>query len=212
MSTLRLRFVEDWAEEFNFAGPRVKTSLVSWVLLLAGVCLLVATVGEWDEVQGEKQLALANLKRLQRAQRGMALTQKAVALAGRGNRMSGPSAVLSKDGYRQAAQLAQKFGFDWAAVWQGIEEQPSEDQVLVTGFSVNLAPLASREGASMPDVLIHAMVKDDDAALRWVSHMGAGAQLRIRETLPAPLSTPNGTYAYKVNLMIANPGLQAGRP
>lgn len=188
-----------WAAQLDFVGPRVRTSIWGWLLLLAGLAVLAVQVDDWLAVQADQAQAQGSLHRLARAQHQLKLAQQAREAAA--GKPSGQEARLSADGYQHAAQLAQWLGFDWAGVWQLVETQTSLDKVVVAGFSLDLNTLGSREGA-LPDLQLHALVTDDAAALQWASHMGPGAQLKSRETLPVSVITGHGAYAQKVDLVM----------
>lgn len=188
-----------WAVQLDFVGPRVRTSIWGWLLLLAGLSVLVVQVEDLLAVQTDQAQAQDTLHRLARAQHQLKLAQQAREASAR--KTAGQEARLSADGYQHAAQLAQWLGFDWAGVWSLVETQTSLDKVVVTGFSLDLNTLGSREGA-LPDLQLHALVTDDAAALQWAAHMGLGAQLKARDTLPAPVITGHGSYTHKVDLVM----------
>jgi hypothetical protein len=188
-----------WAEQLDFVGPRVRTSPWAWLVLAAGLSLLAVQADEFAHAQGEQSLAQENLRRLERAQHQAKLVQQAREVASK--RPASQEASLNADGYLHAAQLAQWLGFDWAGVWAKLESQASADKVVLTGFSLDLNTLGSREGV-YPELQLHALVTDDATALQWVAHMGPGAQLKAREALPAALATSHGNYAHKVDVVM----------
>lgn len=189
----------EWAAQLDFVGPRVRTSIWGWLLLLTGLSVLAMQADDLLAVQADQAQAQDSLHRLARAQHQLKLAQQARDAAAR--KPASQEARLSADGYQHAAQLAQWLGFDWAGVWGLVEMQTSLDKVVVTGFSLDLTTLGSREGA-LPDLQLHALVTDDAAALQWASHMGLGAQLKARETLPSPVITGHGNYTHKVDLVM----------
>lgn len=200
MMSMATRFrAPDWAAQLDFVGPRVRTSIWGWILLLAGLSVLAVYADDLLTVQADQAQAQDTLRRLARAQHQLKLVQQAREAAAR--KPAGQEARLSADGYQHAAQLAQWLGFDWAGVWGQVEAQASLDKVLVTGFSLDLNTLGSREGV-FPELQLHAVVMDDAAALQWASHMGLGAQLKARETLATPVITGHGTYTHKVDLVM----------
>jgi hypothetical protein len=188
-----------WADQLDFVGPRVRTSAWAWLVLVAGLSMLVAQADELEQAQSEQSLAQEGLRRLERAAHQASLAQQAREVANK--KPAGQEASLNADGYQHAAQLAQWLGFDWAGVWAKMESQAGADKVVLTGFSLDLNTLGSREGV-YPELQLHALVTDDATALQWVAHMGPGAQLKAREALPAALVTSHGNYAYKVDVVM----------
>jgi len=186
-----------WADQLDFVGPRVRTSPLSWLVLATGLSLLAVQADELAQAQSEQSQAQENLRRLERAQHQAKLAQQVHEVASK--RPAGQEASLNADGYQHAAQLAQWLGFDWAGVWAKLESQASADKVVLTGFSLDINTLGSREGV-YPELQLHALVTDDATALQWVARMGSGAQLKAREALPAALLTSHGSYAHKVDV------------
>jgi len=188
-----------WADQLDFIGPRVRTSAWGWLALLVGMSVLAVQLDDYAAAEAEHAQAQDNLRRLQRAQHQASLAHKALESAAR--KPEGLQATLTPDGYQHAAQLAQWLSYDWAGVWHLVESQASQDKALITGFSLDLGNLGSREGV-FPELQLRAVVLDDAAALQWASHMGPGAQLKARETLPAPVLTGHGNYTHKVDLVM----------
>ncbi|MGC4061264.1 MAG: hypothetical protein QM749_10640 [Aquabacterium sp.] len=185
----------DWADELDFAGPRVRTASWSWILLLAG---LTAAIWLWPMVtQADADAAQArlDLKRLQRAAHQQALAAKAAQMAqakGEGKTMD-----PSPEAMRHAAQLAQWLGYPWTQVLDQVEHAAQAEQAVMLSFSLDIGAVAAAPDA-VPEVRLSAAVRDDESALRWAQTLGSSAQLRGREKLGTPFMAASGQYDWRV--------------
>jgi len=191
----------DWADELDFVGPRVRTALWSWVLLLAG---LTGAAWVWPMVtQADADMAQAqlDLKRLQRAVHQHALEIKAAQAAqdpSAQDRGQAPGQTgLTPEAMRHAAELAQSLGYPWLKVITQVEQAAQAEKAVMLAFSLDIGNLATAADAQ-PEVRLLAAVRDDESALRWAQTLGSTAQLRGREKLSAPFTSPSGTYEWRV--------------
>lgn len=210
-----------WADELDFIGPRVRTSVVGWALLALGLVAVMHSADQVDRSEQALSEAQATLRRLARAGHQDALRQKvaaqALAPAGQGRRgreAGAPAMAASPDGaptltpagWQHAAQLALWLAYPWQATLDHVDEASVREHAVLTAFSLDLSTLGSAPGAG-PEWKLQAAVQSDVNALQWVQALGPQASLRSREALDAPFTTTRGTYAWRVDAQ-----LREGRP
>ena len=191
-----------WADELDFIGPRIRTAPWAWALLLAGLLASGWTGVQLSQVDGDMADAQQVLKRLQRAAhqqqvQAMATSQPKAQAAG--------AHGLSPDAARHAAQVAQWLAYPWVSTLQQVEMAAQAQQAVMLSFNLDLSTLAAQADA-VPDILVTAAIKDDDAALRWAQAQGPSAALRNRVRLATPFVTAAGSYEWRAEA--AMPGWQ----
>lgn len=183
-----------WADELDFVGPRVRTSVWAWILLLAGATTAAWVLPQVNQADADLSQAQHDLKRMQRAERQQVLAEQAPRVARDTNTPQAP--VLTPESARQAAQLAQWLAYPWMQVISQVEDAAQAESAVMLSFSLDISTLASK-GVVRPDVRLAAAVRDDASALRWAQSHGAGAQLLSREHLGASFATAAGAYEWR---------------
>ncbi|MDO9002197.1 MAG: hypothetical protein Q7V20_01945 [Aquabacterium sp.] len=183
-----------WADELDFAGPRVRTALWSWALLIMGVAACMAVAEQAQEATVAQAEAQAMLHRLERAKHQQTMARaapRAASAAGLPTRQK-----LDEASTRQAAQVAQWLAYPWSAVIGRVEQSALQEQAVLTGFSLDISSLGAKLDAR-PPVRLQAALRDDASALRWVAAHGDGAQMLGRSALSAPFEAMTGHYALR---------------
>lgn len=183
-----------WADELDFAGPRVRTALWSWALLIMGVAACMAVAEQAQEATVAQAEAQAMLHRLERAKHQQTMARaapRAASAAGLPARQK-----LDEASTRQAAQVAQWLAYPWSAVIERVEQSALQEQAVLTGFSLDISSLGAKLDAR-PPVRLQAALRDDASALRWVAAHGEGAQMLGRSALSAPFEAMTGRYALR---------------
>lgn len=191
----------NWPQELDFVGPRVRTSVWGWALLVVGVSLALHASDRMQAMGAEREAAQAQLKRLERQAHAQQIQvqaeQRGLPTAVAGAESAPQAPVLTGEAWRRAAQLALWLGYDWVAELDQVEQVSAEAHVVLTGWSMDLSPLGGATEAQ-PERVLQAAVQDDVSALAWLAQLGDAAQLRSRERLAAPFQTAWGTYAWRV--------------
>ncbi len=184
-----------WADELDFVGPRVRTALWSWALLIMGVaaCMAVAEQAQQATVaQAEAQAMLHRLERSKHQQTMARAAPRAASAAGLSTRQK-----LDEASTRQAAQVAQWLAYPWSAVIGRVEQSALQEQAVLTGFSLDISSLGAGKLDARPPIRLQAALRDDASALRWVAAHGEGAQMLGRSALSAPFEAMPGHYALR---------------
>lgn len=183
-----------WADELDFVGPRVRTALWSWALLIIGVAACMAVAESAQQTMAAQKEAEATLHRLERAKRQQTMARAAPRSAS----AAGPSTRQNLDeaSTRQALQVAQWLAYPWSEVITKVEQSAQQEQAVLTGFSLDISSLGAKLDAP-PPVRLQAALRDDASALRWVAAHGEGAQMLGRSALSAPFETMTGHYALR---------------
>ena len=183
-----------WADELDFAGPRVRTALWSWALLIMGLAACMAVAEQAQEATVAQSEAQAMLHRLERAKHQQTMARaapRAASAAGLSTRQK-----LDEASTRQAAQVAQWLAYPWSEVIGRVEQSALQEQAVLTGFSLDISSLGAKLDAR-PPVRLQAALRDDASALRWVAAHGEGAQMLGRSALSAPFEAMTGHYALR---------------
>lgn len=187
-----------WADELDFAGPRVRTAGWAWGLLAVGVWALVVVVDRGEQQEQSILDAQAQLKRLTLADRQWRLARAAsTPRAAAGANASGADAPpLSPAAWPEAATMAALLAYPWQAALDGVAARAADHQVVLTALALDLSawdPVL----APPPTMRVLAAVPSDDVALRWAAALPQG-QLKARSALAKPFSTAKASYALKV--------------
>lgn len=184
-----------WADALDFVGPRVRTALWSWAVLIMGVAGCMAVAEKAQQAMAAQTEAQATLHRLERAQHQQTMARAALRSA------SAPGHAkphnLDEASTRQALQVAQWLAYPWAEVIAKVEQSAQQEQAVLTGFSLDIGSVGAKLDAP-PPVRLQAALRDDVSALRWVAAHGEGAQMLGRSALSAPFETMTGPYALRV--------------
>lgn len=182
-----------WAEQLNFAGPRVATSVWGWALFVVGLCasLYAADVAQmWQHTLEAEQ---TSLMRLERAQHQRQLAQAATVSKVKPNSNWTPEALQSAYG------VARLLAYPWAKTLDQVELAALQEGALLLSLAVDQdKPLA--DVASPVAVRLSAAVLNDEAALNWAAAHGDGAQLLGRERLANPSPSPQGDYPWRADV------------
>jgi len=185
-----------WSEALDFVGPRVRTALWSWALLVLGMAACMAMAERAQALMATQDEAQASLRRLERArhQKTIALTAPRAASSASAPRTTGHT--LDDAALKQAARVSQLLAYPWPAVIGRLEQAAQGEHAVLTGFSLDINGLGGRPGA-LAQARLQAALPDDASALRWVAAHGEGAQLLGRDTLATPFDTAWGHYAIR---------------
>lgn len=189
-----------WAEALDFVGPRVRTALWSWALLVLGMAACMAVAEQAQTVLTAQEGTAATLRRLERARHQQTLAQapprSAASVASAASGAQAKAGALDDASLKQAARVAQLLAYPWPTVIGRMEQAAQREHAVLTGFSLDINSLAGRPDA-LDQARLQAAVPDDAAALRWVAAHGDGAQLLGRDTLATPFDTALGHYALR---------------
>ncbi|HEX5312080.1 hypothetical protein [Aquabacterium sp.] len=200
----RSAMAHDWARELDFVGPRVRTSVWGWALLVIGLCLALMAADQVQSVAQQQAQEEASLHRLQRAEHQQKLAQAPMRPASGASGAAG-GAAWSAEALRSAQGVVSKLAYPWAKVLDQVELAALHEQALLLALSVDLD--AAAVDATAATVRLSAAVLSDEDALRWADAHGAGAQLLARERLPSPAPSPQGDYPWRAEI-----SWQRGRP
>ncbi len=202
----------DWAEQLDFAGPRVRTAGWSWAVLGAGVLALLVVADQGEAQQQSTAEAQAQLKRLSKADRALRLEraakaevrgQKNQALAmGAAAAASAPEVPvppqLNDQTLSEAVAMATLMAYPWPEVLRDVSQRAMDHKVVLTAFSLDLSGWDA--GAQpVPAARLQAAVMSDEVALRWAADLPEG-QLKTRSSLQTPFTGPWGSFALKAEV------------
>jgi hypothetical protein len=181
-------------DALDFVGPRVRTAPWSWALLTLGLVAALTMADRAQQADNVLMEARQTLSRLERAQH----QQQVARTAPRADREASASvsAALTAPALRQASGMVQLLAFPWTEVIEHVEQAASNEQAVLTAFSLDLSMLEGKAG-SLPAARLSLAVRDDAAALRWLAAQGADAQLLSRQPLGTSFDTLNGHYALR---------------
>ncbi|RTL31632.1 MAG: hypothetical protein EKK47_07185 [Burkholderiales bacterium] len=189
-----------WADQLDFIGPRVRTSVMAWAVLALGLAAVVHAVEAMDASQQALVEAQQTYKRLQRGSRQAEVRTKVEFAAKQKQQDAVP--VLDQGGWRHAAQVAQWLGFGWRDVLERVDQAADGEHAVLMQFNLDLSTLASGPDVA-PELKLQAAVRDDVNALQWMSAMGPKASLRTRDRLNTPFTTRFGDYTSRVDVVLA---------
>ncbi|MES2089037.1 MAG: hypothetical protein V4532_03505 [Pseudomonadota bacterium] len=183
-----------WADGLDFVGPRVRTALWSWALLVGGLAACMAVSEQAQQFITHRDEAQAMLHRLERAQHQQTMARAAPrAASSPGQAVAQP---LDDATLRQAVRVAQQLAYPWPAVIERVEQSAQQEHAVLTGFSLDISSLGGK-GETRPQVRLQAALHDDASALRWVAAHGDQAQMLGRDALSTPFDTAQGHYALR---------------
>lgn len=190
----RASFSPAWSEALDFVGPRIRTALWSWALLVGGMAACMAVSEQVQEAMAAREEIQAQVRRLERAKHQQAIARAQPKAA----RAAGTTAhpVLDDNSARKAAAVVQQLAFPWATVIERTEQAARQEQVVLMGFNLDTGSLGGSAQAR-PLLRLQAALRDDASALRWVEALGEGAQMTGRDALSAPFDTAQGRYALR---------------
>ncbi|RZI84069.1 MAG: hypothetical protein EOP38_10340 [Rubrivivax sp.] len=184
-----------WADALDFVGPRVRTALWSWALLVAGLAACMAVSEQVKGMTADRDEAQAMLHRLERARHQQVLAATAPRAAP--SSASQPStSALDDVSLRQTTRITQQLAYPWAAVIERVEQSALQEQAVLTGFNLDIASPGGKSEAR-PQIRLQAALRDDAAVLRWVAAHGEDAQLLGRDALATPFDSVKGHYALR---------------
>lgn len=183
----------NWAQQLDFVGPRVSTSLWGWALMVVGLCVVLYAADHAQSVQHAITAEQDALRRLQRAQHQHKVAQTPVRSAPTVEAAWAPEALLSAQG------VVRLLAYPWARTFDQVEQAALQEQALLLSLAVDQDnPLTDWRRPVV--VRLSAAVINDEAALQWAAAHGEGAQLRMRERLAVPAPSPQGDYPWRADV------------
>lgn len=182
-----------WSTQLDFVGPRVATSVWGWALLVVGLCVTLQVADQAHGVQQVLASEQASLNRLQRAQHQRQVAMAPLRSASASDQAWAPDALLSAQG------VVRLLAYPWAGVFDRVEQAALQEQALLLSFNLNQDRTLSDTSMPAP-VRLTAAVLTDEAALRWTTAHGEGAQLLSRERLSSPAPSPQGDYPWRAEV------------
>lgn len=193
-----------WLDELDVVGPRWRTSVWGWALLVLGMAMALHAWQHQQQANMDLQTAEDEVARLMRAQQRLAAAEASPsAAAGSGVLADAQAAAPTLDdaGWRRAAQLAAWWSVDWSAQLDHSALVAAEQRIILTQWSLDLeawSPAAGVSDASRPMVRLQGWSRDDDSPLVWLSTLGPQAELQSRERLSESVDTRWGTLVWRV--------------
>lgn len=193
-----------WLDELDVVGPRWRTSVWGWALLVLGMAMALHAWQHQQQANMDLQTAEDEAARLMRAQQRLAAAEASPsAAAGSGVLADAQAAAPTLDdaGWRRAAQLAAWWSVDWSAQLDHSALVAAEQRIILTQWSLDLeawSPAAGASDTSRPMVRLQGWSRDDDSPLVWLSTLGPQAELQSRERLSEPVDTRWGTLVWRV--------------
>ncbi|MBP8190502.1 MAG: hypothetical protein KAX73_01600 [Aquabacterium sp.] len=191
MRTFLRRF--NWAQQLDFVGPRINTSLWGWALMVLGLCAAVYAADHAQNVQHAVDAEQATLHRLQRAQHQRQLAQAPLRSASNVDAAWQPEALVSAQG------VVRMLAYPWAKTFDQVEQAALQEQALLLSLAVDQdKPLTDARSPIV--VRLSAAVISDEAALQWAAAHGDGAQLLARDRMATPAPSPQGDYPWRADV------------
>jgi hypothetical protein len=201
----------DWAEQLDFAGPRVRTAGWSWAVLGAGVLALLVVADQGDAQHQAIDEAQAQLKRLSKADRAVRLARAAKAEVrsdkARAKASSDTSASalevpaapkLDDQALPEAVNMAAFMAYPWPDLMRDVSQRAMDHKVVLMALSLDLSGWDAG-AAPVPTARLLAAVPSDEVALRWAADLPEG-QLKTRSALQTPFSSLWGSFALKAEV------------
>jgi len=203
-----------WAEQLDFAGPRVRTAVWSWGVLGAGVLALLVVADQGDAQRQSIDEAQAQLKRLSKADRQVRLahaakagvrSDKARAAGAAPQAAQGASSPelpvapkLDDPALPEAVAMAAFLAYPWPEVLRDVSQRASDHKVVLMALTLDLS---GWDAAAMPvpAARLLAAVPSDEVALRWAADLPEG-QLKARAALQTPFTSLLGSFALKAEV------------
>ena len=129
MRTFLRRF--NWAQQLDFVGPRINTSLWGWALMVLGLCAAVYAADHAQNVQHAMDAEQATLHRLQRAQHQRQLAQAPLRSASNVDAAWQPEALVSAQG------VVRMLAYPWAKTFDQVEQAALQEQALLLSLAVD---------------------------------------------------------------------------
>lgn len=193
-----------WLDELAVVGPRWRTSVWGWALLVLGMAMALHAWQHQQQANIDLQTAEDEAARLMRAQQRLAAAEASPsAAAGSGVLADAQAAAPTLDdaGWRRAAQLAAWWSVDWSAQLDHSALVAAEQRIILTQWSLDLeawSPAAGASDTSRPMVRLQGWSRDDESPLVWLSTLGPQAELQSRERLSETVDTRWGTLVWRV--------------
>ncbi len=201
----------DWAEQLDFAGPRVRTAGWSWAVLGAGVLALLVVADQGDAQHQAIDEAQAQLKRLSKADRAVRLARAAKAEVRSDNARAKASSdasasapevpaapKLDDQALPEAVNMAAFMAYPWPDLLRDVSQRAMDHKVVLMALSLDLAGWDAG-AAPVPMARLLAAVPSDEVALRWAADLPEG-QLKTRSALQTPFSSLWGSFALKAEV------------
>jgi len=204
----------NWAEQLDFAGPRVRTAGWSWAVLGAGVLALLVVADQGDAQHQAIDEAQAQLKRLTKADRAVRLARAAKAEVRSDNARAKASAdtsssstalpevpaapKLDDQALPEAVNMAAFMAYPWPDLMRDVSQRAMDHQVVLMALSLDLSGWDAG-AAPVPTARLLAAVPSDEVALRWAADLPEG-QLKTRSALQTPFSSLWGSFALKAEV------------
>lgn len=183
-----------WAEQLDFAGPRVRTTWWAWAVLAVALMAAMMLAERLDTLALAREDTAAQRQRLERADRQQRIARAAA------RRQTAPVAAGTPQGQAldaamvdDALQVAWHLSYPWPQVLMGMEARAAQQQVVLLSLSLD---------ASSPRQAVmqaQGAVQDDLAALQWAASLPQG-QLLGRQALQAPFVGSRGAYGLKADV------------
>lgn len=193
-----------WLDELDVVGPRWRTSVWGWALLVLGMAMALHAWQHQQQANMDLQTADDEVARLMRAQQRLAAAEATPPVAAGSGVLADAQAAapaLDDAGWRRAAQLAAWWSVDWSAQLDHSALVAAEQRIILTQWSLDLeawSPAAGVLDAGRPMVRLQGWSRDDDSPLVWLSTLGPQAELQSRERLSESVDTRWGTLVWRV--------------
>ncbi|MFN3617792.1 MAG: hypothetical protein ACK4TS_07405 [Aquabacterium sp.] len=193
-----------WLDELDVVGPRWRTSVWGWALLVLGMAMALHAWQHQQQANMDLQTAEDEVARLMRAQQRLAAAEASPPVAAGSGVLADAQAAapaLDDAGWRRAAQLAAWWSVDWSAQLDHSALVAAEQRIILTQWSLDLeawSPVAGVSDASRPMVRLQGWSRDDESPLVWLSTLGPQAELQSRERLSETVDTRWGTLVWRV--------------
>ena len=193
-----------WLDELDVVGPRWRTSVWGWALLVLGMAVALHAWQHQQQANMDWQTAEDEVARLMRAQQRLAATEASPPVGAKSGAVADAKAAapaLDDAGWRRAAQLAAWWSVDWSAQLDHSALVAAEQRIILTQWSLDLeawSPVAGVSDASRPMVRLQGWSRDDESPLVWLSTLGPQAELQSRERLSESVDTRWGTLVWRV--------------
>jgi hypothetical protein len=200
-----------WAEQLDFAGPRVRTATWAWAVLGAGVLALLVVADQGDAQHQAIDEAQAQLKRLGKADRQLRIERAAKAGVRSDKAQAAPVASQAASGIElpqapklddqalpEAVAMAAFMAYPWPEVLRDVSQRAMDHKVVLLALSLDLS---GWDAAAMPvpTARLLAAVPSDEVALRWAAELPDG-QLKSRAALQTPFTSMLGNFALKAEV------------
>lgn len=194
-----------WLDELDVVGPRWRTSVWGWALLVLGMAMALHAWQQQQQASITLQAAEDEVARLMRAQQHLAAADSSAPVAARAAASIDTAAPrLDEAGWRRATQLAAWSSVDWPAQLDHSALVAAEQRIVLTQWSLDLeawSPVPGGVDANRPMVRLQGWSRDDESPLVWLSTLGPQAELQSRERLAEGVDTRWGTLVWRLQAL-----------